>query len=248
VSRGSVVLALGAAVILVATSACAAPEHGTTVTVFAAASLSDVLEGITADYEAEHPAVDIKTSYGGSADLAAQIAEGAPADVFISADESRMADVASLTAGTPAVIASNTLTIAVPVGNPAGITGLGDLSRDDVVTVICAPHVPCGAASRALARALGVSLRPASEEQSVSDVLGKVASGQADAGLVYVTDVARAAGVAEVRIPGADAVVNQYVAAALSSSTEPTLAADFVTYLTEHEAQAAFREAGFGSP
>lgn len=224
------------------------PAATTTITVFAAASLTDVLADIATQYEAQHPGVDIVTSYGGSADLASQINEGAPADVFISADAAHMEAVASLVAGTPVLIGSNRLTIAVPAGNPAGITGLGNFSRADLDTVVCAPHVPCGSAALALADALGVPLRPASEEQSVSDVIGKVASGQADAGLVYVTDIARAEGVDEVPIPGTDAGTNGYFAATLQRSSSPQDAADFVAYLASDNAQAMLASAGFGAP
>lgn len=237
-----------AAIALLATRGCATADSPTTVTVFAASSLTDVLEDIAAAYESAHPGVDIVTSFGGSADLAAQIAEGAPADVFVSADEARMDEVEPWIAGEPVDIAANHLTIAVPAGNPAGIGSLADLGREGVVTVVCAPQVPCGAAALRLADALSVALRPASEEQSVSDVLGKVASGQADAGLVYVTDIARAAGVGEVPVPGADAVVTRYRAAALSGARDASAAADFVAYLTSDEAQALLREAGFRAP
>ncbi|WP_062517289.1 molybdate ABC transporter substrate-binding protein [Demequina gelatinilytica] len=219
-----------------------------TLTVLAAASLADVLEPIAADFENEHPGVDVVTSYAGSSDLAAQILEGAPADVFASADEANMDKVADLVAGTPAVFATNTLTIVVPEGDPMGIEDLASFAAPGIVSVICAPQVPCGAATATVAARAGVTLSPASEEASVTDVLGKVASGQADAGIVYVTDVARAEGVEAVPIEGAEAVVNRYPAAAMAGAAEPELAAAFVDHLSAQAARKALSDAGFGTP
>ncbi|WP_062303892.1 molybdate ABC transporter substrate-binding protein [Demequina subtropica] len=232
-----------------ALSACAADAaEGDTLTVLAAASLAEVLEPIAASFEDEHPGVDVIASYAGSSDLAAQILEGAPADVFASADEATMDKVADLVTGTPVVFATNTLTIAVPSGNPAVVATLADLADPGIVSVICAPQVPCGTATASLAALAGVTLTPASEEANVTDVLGKVASGQADAGIVYVTDVARSEGVEAVPIEGAEAVVNRYPAAALASSDTPELATAFVDHLSGEAAREALAAAGFGIP
>ncbi|WP_062521201.1 molybdate ABC transporter substrate-binding protein [Demequina silvatica] len=223
-------------------------SEDTTLWVLAAASLTEVLEEIAEGFEADHPGVDVVGNYAGSSDLAAQLLEGAPADVFISADEANMDKVEGLVAGTPTVVATNTLTIVVPEGNRAGVAGLADLADDAVVTVVCAPQVPCGAATAALAAGAGVTLSPASEEQNVTDVLGKVSAGQADAGIVYVTDVARGYGVEAVPIDGAGSVVNRYPAAALTRAAQPALAQEFVAYLGGPEAQAVLAAAGFGAP
>ncbi|WP_296667658.1 molybdate ABC transporter substrate-binding protein [Demequina sp.] len=231
-----------------AVDARAHAEGRVELTVFAAASLADVMEPIAEAFESAHGAVDVRLTYGGSSDLAAQIAEGAPAEVFVSADEAQMAAVADHVSGDAAVVATNTLTLVVPAGNPAGVRGLEDLASPGLVSVICAPQVPCGAGTAELATLAGVTLTPASEEQSVTGVLGKVASGQADAGIVYVTDIARAEGVEAVEIDGADAVVNHYMAAALTGAREPGLPALFVEFLTGPEAREVLAAAGFGTP
>lgn len=223
----------------------AAPAE--TLRVFAAASLADAFTEIAADFEAAHPDADVRLTFAGSADLAAQIAEGAPADVFASANEAQMAAVRDATA-TPVDFATNTLTIVVPAGNPARIDGLADLTRADVTTVVCAPQVPCGTATTLVAAGAGMTLSPASEESSVTDVLGKVSTGQADAGIVYVTDVARAAGVESVPLEGADAVTNVYPIARLIDSEVNALADEFIAHVTSAEGRAVLAGYGFGAP
>ena len=140
---------------------------------------------------ADHDGVKVEFNFAGSSDLVAQIQQGAPADVFASADEANMEKLTAddLQGSDPQTFASNTLEIAVPPGNPAGIESFQDLAEDGLNLVICAPEVPCGAATQTVAESAGVELKPVSEEQSVTDVLAKVTSGEADAGLVYVTDV-----------------------------------------------------------
>lgn len=223
-------------------------EPSRTLSVYAAASLSDVMERIADQFEIEHPDVDVRVTYGGSADLAAQIAEGAPADVFASANTTQMDAVADLVAAESRLFAKNHLVIAVPAGNPAGVTTLVDLEDPTIVSVICAPQVPCGAATAELAALDDLLLAPASEEQSVSDVLAKVASGQADAGVVYATDIARADGVEAVAIQGTARVLTRYPIAPLEAAAEPALAADFVDYVTGPEARAMLTASGFGVP
>lgn len=216
--------------------------------VYAAASLTEVMERIADQFEIENPEVDVRVTYGGSADLAAQIREGAPADVFASANEAQMDAVADLMAAEPVLFAKNHLVIAVPAGNPAGVAGLADLESPDVVSVICAPQVPCGAATATLAQLDGLTLAPASEEQSVSDVLAKVATGQADAGVVYETDLSRAEGVDRVAIEGTERALTRYPVAPLADADDPDLAAAFVDYLSGPVAFDALTEAGFGRP
>ena len=229
-----------------ATSESPAPE---TVTVFAAASLTHTFTQIADDFEAAHPGVSIRLSFAGSSDLATQIVEGAPADVFASADQAQMQTVADagLSAAAPVTFATNVPAIAVPADNPAGIESFADLANPDVATVVCAPQVPCGAVEQALERATGVDIEPVSEESSVTDVLGKVTSGQADAGVVYVTDIARAgASVLGIAIPGADVATTSYPMAAIAGSS-PTAQA-FVDYVAGAQASAVFTAAGFGAP
>lgn len=250
------VLAVAATVLLVLPlTACGNNDTGgsgdrTTLTVFAAASLTTTFEELEKTFEADHPDVDVRLSFGGSSDLVAQLAEGAEADVFASADTRNMDTLvdAGLAAGDPAEFATNTLTIAVPPGNPAGVEDLSDLADDELNVVVCAPEVPCGNAALAVAKAAGVSLAPDSEEQSVTDVLGKIESGEGDAGLVYVTDVTAAGdGVDAVAFPEAADVVNHYPIAVVGGAPQADLAQEWVD-LVLGEGQAVLGAAGFGPP
>ena len=162
-------------------------------------------------------------NFAGSSDLVAQLQQGAPADVFASADTRNMAKATDddLVAGRPVDFATNTLQIAVPPDNPAGIATLADLAKPGVKVVLCAPEVPCGAAAAKVEAAAGIDIKPVSEEQSVTDVLGKVTSGEADAGLVYVTDVKGAGDEVEgIAFPESSSAVNTYPIAALEDSQE----------------------------
>ena len=224
-------------------------EEPTTLTVFAAASLTEVFEEIATEYERTAPNTDVTFSFAGSSDLVAQISEGAPADVIATADEKTMDTLAGddLLTGTPEIFASNTLALAVAPGNPKRIADSQDLAGTDLV--VCAPQVPCGAAKEKWAQQNGVTLDPASEENSVTDVLGKVSSGQADAGIVYVTDVARADGdVDQVDLDGAEKVVNRYPAATVRASENQEQADAFVSYLRSPEAVKLLEDAGFSTP
>ena len=182
-----------------------------TLTVYAAASLTSTFTEIGKEFESQHDRVKVEFSFGGSSDLVSQIQQGAPADVFASADEANMEKLSddNLQAGQPVDFATNTLEVATPPGNPASITSFADLGKDGVNVVVCAPEVPCGAAAVKAEQATGVTLNPVSEEQSVTDVLAKVSSGEADAGLVYVTDVAAAGDSVEgVTFPESSDIVN----------------------------------------
>lgn len=221
----------------------------TTLTVFAAASLTEVFGEVAEEFSKSEPDVDVKFSFAGSSDLVAQISEGAPADVIATADEKTMDTLAGedLLAGQPSIFASNTLTLAVPEGNPGKIKTSKDFAGKDLV--VCAPQVPCGAATQTWAKKNSVTLDPVSEENSVTDVLGKVSAGQADAGIVYVTDVARAGGdVEEVELDGADKVINKYPAATVDASDNKDAADAFVKFLASKEASRSLTDAGFSSP
>ncbi len=244
------------AVLLSTIAACGGDDSDSaaqdrTITVFAAASLKGTFTDLADEFEQEHDGVEVKLSFGGSSDLAAQINEGAPADVFASADERTMALVtdAGNAAGDPEAFATNILQIATPPDNPADVKALDDLADPAVKVVLCAPQVPCGAASQTLLANAGLTVKPVSEEQSVTDVLGKVTSGEADAGLVYVTDVVAAGdAVNGVDVPAADQVVNTYPIVALKEAGEPELAAEFVELVTGASGQAILQQAGFGAP
>ncbi|MBG6106854.1 molybdate ABC transporter substrate-binding protein [Frigoribacterium sp. CG_9.8] len=218
------------------------------ITVFAAASLTKTFGVLVAKFEAAHPGVTIATSFAGSADLAAQLTAGAPADVFASADAKNMAKVATLV-GTPVKFATNVLEIAVPSGNPAKIVSFADLAKPGVKTVICAPAVPCGAAIIAIETAAGVKLTPVSEENAVTDVLGKVSSREADAGLVYVTDVRGAgASIEGIAFPEANQAVNTYPIATVTAGTNRKVAQAFVDFVTGAVGRSVLASAGFGAP
>ncbi|MGS0688077.1 molybdate ABC transporter substrate-binding protein [Nakamurella sp. GG22] len=226
----------------------ATPSGETTLTVFAAASLKKTFTEIGEMFEQQNPGMRVTFSFAGSSDLVSQIIAGAPADVFASADTSNMtkASDADLVAGSPVTFATNTLTIVTPPGNPSGITGFADLARTDLTLVVCAPQVPCGAAAERLETATGVTLTPVSEESSVTDVLNKVTTGEADAGLVYVTD-ASAAGdkVTAVSFPEATTVVNTYPIAALTGAANQGSATSFVELVSGPDGQRILAAAGF---
>lgn len=226
-------------------------DSSTTLTVYAAASLTGSFEEIAEEFEAEHDGVDVRLSFGGSSDLVTQIQGGAPADVFASADSANMVKLVDddLTGADPQVFATNTLEIAVPPGNPAGIASFQDLAEPGLNLVVCAPEVPCGAASQQVAENAGVTLSPVSEEQSVTDVLAKVTSGEADVGLVYVTDV-QAAGddVEGITFPESDSVVNAYPIAPVEDSDEADLAQEFVEFVLGSRSQGVLADFGFGPP
>lgn len=240
----ALVAALLAATMLVG---CDAGADRKTLTVFAAASLTETFGELEQAFEDEHPDVDVRLSFGGSSRLAEQIVEGAPAGVFASADEKSMTTVtdAKLAADEPRIFATNTLTIAVAPGNPEGIKGLDDLRRDDLIVVTCAAEVPCGRAAAGVADRAGVELEPTSEEPDVRSVLGKVTTGEADVGLVYVTDAkdTEAVGIAE-----AAAEPNRYPIVALSDSEQAALAERFAEFVLADAGQQVLRDAGFGAP
>ena len=222
-------------------------RSGATLTVLAAASLTDVFEELAAPFEAEHD-VDVSFSFDSSTNLAEQAADGAPGDVLATADEASMtlAEDAGVT-GEVETFATNVLTIVVPTGNPAGIESLDDLA--DATWVRCADEVPCGKVALGVLDAAGVTAEPASLEEDVRATLDKVVSGEADAGLVYETDaVAAADDVDAVEIPGADEQLTSYYAATLEQAEDADLAADWVTWVTSQEGRAILADAGFGSP
>lgn len=214
-------------------------------TVYAAASLSGAFDAIGAAFMDAHPDVSFRPVYDGSSTLVTQLLEGAPGDVFASADEANMDELADA-AGEPTLFASNTLVIAVPEGNPGRVQTLADLT--DATTVLCAPQVPCGAASATLLSGAGLEVDAASLEQNVTAVLTKVAAAEADAGLVYATDVIGRDDVEAIVPDGAAEVVNRYPIAALAQAPNPRAAEAFVDFVLSDDGRRILTDFGFGTP
>jgi molybdate transport system substrate-binding protein len=212
--------------------------------VFAAASLKKSFTDIGNQFQTANPGASVEFSFAGSSDLLTQLAQGAPADVFASADTKNMDKAAQggLLAGAPVNFASNTLVIAVAPGNPKKISSFADLTRPGIDVVVCAPPVPCGSATLKVEAATGVKLAPVSEESSVTDVLNKVITGQADAGL--------GAGGKVATVPFAESAgaVNTYPIAVLKESTNSALARAFVDFVTGAAGQNVLAKAGFAKP
>ncbi|MFL6159232.1 MAG: molybdate ABC transporter substrate-binding protein [Marmoricola sp.] len=222
-----------------------------TLTVYAAASLTGAFTQLGKDFEKDHPGVKVAFSFGGSADLVTQIQQGAPADVFASADTKNMDKLTAdgLQGEAPQDFASNTLEIVTPPDNPANIDSLDDLAKKGVALVLCAPEVPCGSAAAKVEAAAHLTLEPVSEEQSVKDVLAKVTAGEADAGLVYVTDVQAAGDTVDgITFPEASSAVNTYPIATLKDSKHAALARAFVELVLGSAGQQTLAEAGFAKP
>lgn len=222
-------------------------EGETAVTVYAAASLSEAFEDLAAEYEAANPDVDVKLNFAGSARLAAQISAGAQADVFASANGATMSRVVTegRTAAPPVLFVRNRLALVVPIDNPGNVMGLEDLSDDSLVLAMCAPEVPCGALAQAVLNDAGVDAEADTEETSVRAVLTKVTLGEADAGLVYATDVA-ASGDKVASVPlGPQIRFNDYPVAAVS---DRAVAAEFVAFVLGPGGQGILRSHGFESP
>jgi molybdate transport system substrate-binding protein len=236
---------------LVACGSHSQSPQGNRIVVFAAASLKRAFTEISEQFKTDNPGVAVEFSFAGSSDLATQLTQGATADVFASADTAQMDVVAKagLLASNPTNFASNTLVIVTSAGNPQHIGSFADLTRPGLAVVICQRKVPCGAATHRIEDATGVHLDPVSEELSVTDVLNKVMTGQADAGLVYVTDALNAGNtVSPVRFPEAAGAVNVYPIAALKKAPQPALAQKFVALVTSEAGQKILDPAGFGKP
>ncbi|MFE9254207.1 molybdate ABC transporter substrate-binding protein [Streptomyces sp. NPDC006879] len=263
-TRRHIALALATALLVPLAAACGAKDTAGTgtgadtqgsppaapadLTVLAAASLTEVFKAVGAAYEDSHPGTKVTFSFAGSQALAAQVKQGAPADVLVTADTKTMDGLRKETNPT-AVIAKNRLVIATAKGNPHRINEVKDLVDARLKVVLAAPEVPVGRYSKKVLDAQNLTVHPVSLEPNVRAVLSKVEWGEADAGLVYRTDVAAAKGkVTEVQIPDASNVVAQYPAATLKTTKNPGAATAFVSWLTTPPAQRIMLEAGFQSP
>jgi molybdate transport system substrate-binding protein len=222
-----------------------------TLTVFAAASLTDVFGDLGKQLMADNPGLHVQFNFAGSSALATQLTQGAPADVFASANQKQMTVVtgAGLQAADPAVFAENVLEIAVPKGNPGKVTGLADFGNADLTLAVCAADVPCGAAATAVFADAGIAAKPDTEEEDVKAALTKVQLGEVDAALVYATDV-QAAGsdVQGIPFPEAEKEINSYPICTLKAAPNADAAQAFVHLVTSDTGQAALEEAGFRPP
>lgn len=221
-------------------------------TVFAAASLTEAFRDIGAAFTAEYPDIGVTFNFAGSSALAAQIVEGAPADAFASADLVNMAKVTGTDVDgvvDPVVFATNRSEIIVAPGNPLGITDVSDLAEPDLVVVTCAPEVPCGTYASAVFERAAVDVTPDSYEENVKSVVTKVVLGEADAGIVYATDVAAAGADADgVEIPPDINEVAEYPIAITAEAPNPDAARSFVEFVTSSVAREILHGLGFSSP
>jgi molybdate transport system substrate-binding protein len=234
-----------------APSTAAAAEVEGDITVFAAASLTASFTEVGEAFTAAHPDASATFSFDASSALVTQITEGAPADVFASADTANMDKLvdAQLNGTEPVVFATNLLTIIVAPDNPLGITGVADLASADIKTVTCAAEVPCGRYAGEIFTNAGVTVTPVSFEQNVRGVVTKVTAGEADAGIVYVTDVTAAGDSADmVEIPADINVLAEYPIATVKDSGDTEVGGAFIEFLTGPEGQAIMADHGFGAP
>ena len=234
-------------------------ELSGTLTVFAAASLTDVFTELGDRLTAEHPGLEIRFNFAGSSALAAQILQGAPADVFASADEAQMARLTDAGLADDAdVFARNPLMLATPIGNSVGMElpdggdapGLADLLEVDDVLAVCAPEVPCGAAAAEVLDRAGLGAAPDTYEDDVRAVLTKVQLGEVDAGLVYLSDVHAAddGSVLAFGFREAALAINDYPIAGLAEAGNPAAAAAFVELVLSEAGQQVLADAAFLPP
>lgn len=221
-----------------------------TLTVSAASSLTDVFTQLGNQFMAANPGLKISFNFGSSSDLAEQIVQGAPVDVFASASDSTMQTVVDAgDASNPMTFASNSLEIATPPSNPAHVRSLADLAKSSVSVAICTPDAPCGAATQTLFENNHLDVTPVTLEPDVRSVLTKVISDEVDAGVVYITDV-QAAGsdVNGVSIPARNNVSTNYLIDALDQASNSTAAAAWVAFVLSPTGQQALAQAGFAKP
>ena len=222
----------------------------TDVRIFAAASLQGSFDDLAKAFTDAHPEYRVAPIvYDGSQALAQQIIEGADVDVIAFANESSLVPVTDAgLAGKGQIFATNTLQIAVAPGNPQNITTLADLAKPGVTTVLCAPEVPCGSASQKLLSQAGVEVKPVSEETNVTSVVQRVANGEADAGLVYATDVAASDGkLTGITPPNADDAINRYPIVVPNDAPSHDAGQAFVDFVLSDDGQKILKQYGFGA-
>jgi molybdate transport system substrate-binding protein len=230
-------------------SAGSSPATGT-ITVFAAASLTESFTQLGKQFEAAHPGDTVKFSFGPSSGLATQITSGAPADVFASAAPGNMDDVVNAgDASSPQNFAKNIMEVATPPDNPGNVESVKDLADDSVKVALCQPQVPCGVVAAEVFKNAGITVKPVTLQPDVKSVLTQVETGNVDAGMVYVTDV-QAAGskVNGVTIPASDNASTLYPIATINSSKHKSIAQAFLNYVLSPAGQQVLAAAGFEKP
>jgi molybdate transport system substrate-binding protein len=232
--------------------ACSGSSTEVELLVSAAASLTDAFAEVESAFEEENPDVDVVLNLGSSSALREQILEGAPADVFASANTSNMDQVveAGEVAGEPEIFVTNLLQIAVPAGNPGGVVGLEDFAREGLLIGLCAEDVPCGDFGMQALENAGVTPALDTNEPDVRALLTKIENDELDAGIVYVTDVLSSppGEVEGIDIPTEVNVVAEYPIALLASAPNPDAAAAWVEFVLSEEGQAILTSYGFTSP
>ncbi len=221
------------------------------ITVFAAASLTDAFTELGDGFEEANEGAEVTFNFAASSTLVTQVVEGAPADVVATADTSTMTTLtqAGANASEPVVFTTNLSQIIVAPGNPLGITGVDDLANPDLIVVSCAPEVPCGRYAQQIFENAAVTVTPKSFEENVKGVVTKVTLGEADAGIVYATDVAATGASADgVEIPTDINVVAQYPITVTAESTDPQRAQAFVDFVLSEEGQRILASFGFVAP
>lgn len=245
-------LVLAAALVVAACggqpSAASTPSLSGTLSVFAAASLTDSFKALGASFQQAHRAVTVQFNFAGTPTLVTQIEQGAPADVFASADTANMDKLKAdgFTSGTPQVFAHNQLEIVVAPGNPKGITALSDLAKPGVIYISAGPTVPAGKYAQQALQKAGVTVAPKSQETDVKSVVSKIELGEADAGIVYTTDVkATGSKVTGVPIPDRYNVVATYPVVVVKGSKDAGLANTFIAYVLSSSGQSRLASFGF---
>ncbi|MER7545919.1 molybdate ABC transporter substrate-binding protein [Actinomadura sp.] len=228
---------------------CGGSSGPVTLTVLATSSLTEVFGEMGTAYHQENPGVRLRFVFGGSAEMTDRLSEHAPADVLVTADAASMKEVSADLAGRPRTVTHDTLTIAVGPGNPRRIRSLRDLRRPGLRVAVGAGSVPVGRYTRRVLANAGLTVRWTSEEISARAVLDRIRTGEADAGIVYITDL-RSAGIAasSVAIPADLNVTAAFPAAVVGDSGHRDLAGAFVSWLLTPAAQKLFRKYGFPSP
>ena len=231
-------------------AACAAPDTAEVV-VSAAASLDSVFAALEESFEDAYPGVDVVRNVGSSSLLRYQIVEGAPVDVYASADHVYMdlVEAEGLIESGPTIFAVNRMVIAVPSGNPGGITGLDDFTRSDLLLGLCAPEVPCGALAREVLNAAAVTPDVDTNEPDVRALLTKIEAGELDGGIVYASDVAVRGGAVEgIEIDRRHNVGVGYPIAVIAQGESRDYARLFVDHVLSAESRAVLTRFGFGTP